>query len=143
MIIITDAVTLQANKHGSIPIPSTLSPAETIATIVPGLKSSYLLSLEQLFDNGSNVLLNKQNMSSIKYKEVGIEWEQNHHYILWEIIISSHPKVKKSVKTNNYTTIASHEILYASKHKYKIQHILSMTVHIQACTQQSPTSYIL
>ena len=68
MIIITDAVTLQANKHGSIPIPSTLSPAETIATIVPGLKSSSLFSLGQLCDDGCNILLNKQKMYSIKNK---------------------------------------------------------------------------
>ena len=73
MIIMPYAGTLQANKHGSLPLPSTLSPSETIATIVPGLKSSSILSLGKLCDDVCNVLLNKQNMYEIKDKEVVIE----------------------------------------------------------------------
>ena len=72
MIIMPYAGTLQANKHGSLPLPSTLSPAATITIIVPDLKSSSLLSLGQLCDSGYNVLLNKQKMYSIKDKEAGI-----------------------------------------------------------------------
>ena len=68
IIIIPETGTLQANKHGSQPLPSKLSPAETIATIVPGLKSSYLLSLGQLYEDDCNVLPNKQNMYAIKDK---------------------------------------------------------------------------
>ena len=120
-----------------------LLPAVTIATILPGLNIYYMLSLGQFCDDGCNVLLKKQKMHAIKDKEVVIEGEHNQRDGLWGIIIPSHHSNKTSVQTNNYTTIASHEILYASKHKYKIQHILSMTVHIQACTRQSPTSYIL
>ena len=68
MIIIPDTVTLQASKHGSLPLPSILSLSETIAKIVQGLKSSSLLSLGQLCDNGCNVILNKQNIYAIKDK---------------------------------------------------------------------------
>ena len=68
IITIQDAGILQTNKHGSLPLPSILSPVATIDTLVPGLKSSYFLSLGQLCDNGCNVLLNKHNMYEIKGK---------------------------------------------------------------------------
>ena len=68
-----------------------------------------------------------------------IEGEHNNYDGLWDIIISSHPNNKKSVQTNNYTTIASHESLYAETPEYKRQQILSMTVQRPECTQQSPT----
>ena len=62
VIIIPYAGTPQEIKHGSLPLPSILSPAATTATIVPGLKSYSPFSLGQLCDNGCNVLINKQNM---------------------------------------------------------------------------------
>ena len=67
-IITPEAGTLQASKHGSLPLPTILSPVATIATIVPGLKSYYLLSLGQLCDDDCNDLLTKQNMYTIKEK---------------------------------------------------------------------------
>ena len=87
MIVMLDVGILQERKHGSLPLPSILSPAVTIATIVPGLKSSSLLSLGQLFDDSFNVLLNKQNSYSIKDKKVVIEGKQNQRDGLWYIII--------------------------------------------------------
>ena len=72
MISMSDDGILQANTYGSIKLLSKIPPAATIATIVPGLKSSSLLSLGQLCDDGCNVLLNKQKMYSIKDKEAGI-----------------------------------------------------------------------
>ena len=68
MIIMIDEGTLQEIKHGSLPLPSTLSPAATTATIVPGLNSSSFLSLGHLCDNGCNILLKKQKMYAIKEK---------------------------------------------------------------------------
>ena len=62
MIIMSDAGTLQANKHVSLPLTFTLSPASTISTIVPGLKSSSMFSPSQLYEDGYNVKLNKQKM---------------------------------------------------------------------------------
>ena len=59
MISMLDNGTLQSNTHGSIQLLSKIPPAATVATIVPGLKSSSLFSLVQLCDNGYNVLLNK------------------------------------------------------------------------------------
>ena len=47
-----DTGTLQANTQGYLLIPSILSPESTIATIIPGLKSYYLLSLGQLCNDG-------------------------------------------------------------------------------------------
>ena len=72
MIIMPDAGTLQANKHGSLTLPSKLSPEATTSTIVPVLKSYSLLSLGQLCDDGWNVLLNKQKTYAIKDKWVVI-----------------------------------------------------------------------
>ena len=141
-IIIPDYGTLQANKHAYLPLTSTLSPAEIIATIVPGLNSSSLLSMGQLCDNGCNVLLNKHNIYAINDKEVSIEGERNHRNGLWGNIILSRTKNKMSVQTNNYPTIASHASLYKSTTKYKRQQILSMDVQKPECTQQSPISYI-
>ena len=68
MIIIPEAVALHANNNGSLPLPITLSPAATTATIVPGLKSYYMLSIGQLCDDGFNLLLNKHNMYAMKEK---------------------------------------------------------------------------
>ena len=73
MIIIPDSGKLQANKHGFLPLLSTLSPASTTAIIVLGLKSYSLSSLGQLCEDGCNLLLHKNNMYSIKDKEVLIE----------------------------------------------------------------------
>ena len=82
-----------------------LSPASTIAKILPDLNSSSLLSLVQVCDGGCNVLLNKQKIYAIKDKEVVIEGKRNHRNGLWDIIIPSHPHDKTSVQTINYTTI--------------------------------------
>ena len=98
-----------------------------------------MLSLGQLCDDGCNVLLNKQKMYAIKDKQLVIEREKNYRDDLWEIIIPSHPNGKMSVQTNNCTTIVSHEIIYVSAPKYKIQYILSVTIQISSCTQQLPT----
>ena len=68
--------------------------------------------------------------------------EHNQRNGLWGIIIPSHPNEKMSVQTNNYTTVASHAILYTSNNKYKRQQILYVTIQRPECTQQSPTSYI-
>ena len=68
MIIMPDNVTLHSNKHGSTSLTNTLSPAATIAKIVPGLKSYSMFSLGQLCDDGCNVILNRQNMYAIKDK---------------------------------------------------------------------------
>ena len=43
-----------------------------------------------------------------------IEGERNNSDGLWEIILPSHPKNKTSIQTNNNTTTASYEILYAT-----------------------------
>ena len=101
MITIPDSGTLQENKHVSLPLPSTLSPAATITTIVPGLKSSSLLSLGQLCDYGCSLFINKQNMYAIKDKEVVIEADRNHRYGLWDIIAPSYPNEKTSVQAKN------------------------------------------
>ena len=128
MIIMPDAGILQANNRGYLPLPSTLSPAEAINTIVTGLKSYSLFSLGQLCDNVFNVLINKQKMEAIKYKEVVIEGKWNNYDGLWDIIIISHPNGKISVQINIYTTTESHASLYAETPNYKRQHILSVTV---------------
>ena len=94
MITMPDAGTLQANKHGTLPLPSILSSAATIATIVPGLKFYSMLSLGQLCGNGCNVLLNKQKMYAIKDKEVVIEGERNHRDGLREIFCTIKPQRK-------------------------------------------------
>ena len=72
MIIMLYTGTLQTSNHGSLPLPSILSPTETIDTIVPELHSSPLLSLGQLCENGCNVILNKQKKYAINKKEVVI-----------------------------------------------------------------------
>ena len=135
MITMPDAGTLQEINNGTLPLPIILSPAATITTIIPGLNSSSLLSLGQLCDDGCNVLLKND-------KEVVIQGENNRHDGLWGIIIPSHPNNKKSIQTNNNTTTESHANIYVITLKYKMQQILSITVHIPSYTQQSPTPYI-
>ena len=98
MIIIPDTGKLQARKHISLPILRIFSPAATINTIIPGFNSSYMLSLGQLYDNGCNVLLNKQKMYAIKEKGVVIEGERNHRGGLLDIILPSNPNDKKVYK---------------------------------------------
>ena len=101
MVIILDAGILQANKHGSLPLPSILSIESTINTIVPVLKSSSLFSLGQVCDDVCNVALNKQKIYAIRDKELVIEGERNHRYGLWVIIIPAHPNDKNIVQTKN------------------------------------------
>ena len=52
MISMPDAGTLQENKHDTLPPPSILSSAATIAQNLPGSKSSYSFSLGRLCDDG-------------------------------------------------------------------------------------------
>ena len=78
----------------TIPLPSILSSAATITTIVPDLNISYMLSLGQLCDNGCYLLLKKQNMYAMKDKEVLIEGYKNYRYGLWGILLTLHPDEK-------------------------------------------------
>ena len=76
---------------------------------MPQLKSSSLLSLGQLCDDGCDVILNKGKLYAVKNKEVILQGFRNTTDSLWDI-----PVAKKQVQQDNYISPPSHAALYTS-----------------------------
>ena len=65
IVALPDMSIFQATKSGSLPIPG-LSKSAATAHVLPGLKSTSLLSLGQLCDDGCDIHLNKINITITK-----------------------------------------------------------------------------
>ena len=69
-ILLPDADTISPSHQGVLTLHRNLSGKACVGTILPNLKSSSLMSLGQLCDNGCDILINKQNLYALKNKEV-------------------------------------------------------------------------
>ena len=84
-ITLPDASTLTATQAGLIPTSNLLSKKAKRATIVPGLKTSSLIALPQLCDDGCKVLLDDKHLYAIKDKQVVMKGYRNQQDKLWDI----------------------------------------------------------
>ena len=85
VITLPDASTLQATKSGILPTSSLLTDKGKRATIVPGLKTSSLIALPQLCDDGCKVILDKKYLYAIKDNKLVMKGYRNQYDKLWDI----------------------------------------------------------
>ena len=69
-VMLPDADKIAPSHQGVLSIHKDLSQAAKVGTVLPQLKSSSLLSLGQLCDDGCNVLLNKKKLYPLKEKQI-------------------------------------------------------------------------
>ena len=77
--------TLQSTQQDTIPLSSALTKTSTTSNILPGLKSSSLLSLGKFCNDGCKVILRKNDCHGIKDNEVFLSGIRNKHDGLWDI----------------------------------------------------------
>jgi hypothetical protein len=77
---------------------------------MPELKSSSLISLGQLADDGCSILLNKTKLFAIKENEIVLKGERNIHDGLWDI-----PVYKRLLSESNWITPPLHPALYSPR----------------------------
>ena len=88
---------ITSSKQGELPLSDDLSPTARTATILPELKSSSLISLGRLCDDGCNIFLNYAKLYAIKNKKIVLEGTRNHRDGLWDIPIQK-TKIDVNVK---------------------------------------------
>ena len=110
-VLLPDADSIPPSQQGTLTLHHDLSRQAQVGTVLPQLRSSSLLSLGQLCDDGCDVVLNKRKLYAIKDKEVILQGFRNTTDGLWDI-----PVAKKQVQPDNYITPPSHAALYASNH---------------------------
>ena len=98
----------KATEQGTIPLSPLLSTSAKEATILPELKSSSLISLGQLADDGCTILLTKRYLTAIKYKRIVLKGHRNIYDGLWDI-----PIQKTILHQNNFRMPNSHSAIYA------------------------------
>ena len=85
LVALPDMSTLQSTQQGTIPLSLALTKTSTTANILPGLKSSSLLSLGNFCNDGCKVILRKNDCHVIKDNEVVLSGIRNKHDGLWDI----------------------------------------------------------
>ena len=106
-VILPNKQTILATKSGTLPLHHNLSNRAKKATILPGLKSTSLISLGQLFDDDCDVLLQKQKMFVVKDKHIIMQGTRNSNDGLWDI-----PIYKTKLQHNNYPAKTTHTAIY-------------------------------
>ena len=76
-IILPNAAQVHPSQSGQLPLSKHLSAKAKDATIVPQLKSSSLISLGKLCDDGCNVLLNKKDLKVFKNTKLILKGHRN------------------------------------------------------------------
>ena len=89
-VMLPDADKISPSHQGTLNIHDDLSSAAKVGTILPQLKSSSLLSLGQLCDDGCEVLLRKKNLYALKNKQIILKGYRNNTDGLWDIPVAKH-----------------------------------------------------
>ena len=119
---------LPSSKQGEIPLSKFLTAIGTNAMVLPGLKSSSLISLGQLCDDNCNVLLTKTHLYVIKNKKIILTGTRNINDGLWDI------PIQRKIN-NNYKIPPSHSAMYAAQSNTKCNSI-TMPVQVTQTKQQ-------
>ena len=102
-----DNTGLSTKGTGQVPLSTALSRKAQTALILSNLKSSSLISMGQLCDDGCAVVLLKDKLVVIKEKKIILQGTRNHTDDLWDI-----PIHKNNISPQNYKTPPIHAGLY-------------------------------
>ena len=102
-----DATPLKAMGTGQLPLSSKLSSRAQQGLIVPNLRSSSLVAMGPLCDDGCHVVLSKDKLSVVKDGEIILRGTRNKQDDLWDI-----PLHKNLLSHDNYKTPKTHPALY-------------------------------
>ena len=108
-VLLPDADKISPSHQGALNIHEDLSNTACVGTILPNLKSSSLLSLGQICDDGCDILLNKKKLYALKDKKIVLQGFRNRSDGLWDI-----PVAKRVVHANNYIAPPTHAAMYTS-----------------------------
>ena len=86
---------IRATEKGELPLDPALSSTARTAMVLSNLKSSNLISLGQLCDDGCSIILNKHIMQAYKNNKVVMKGIRNKTDGLWDI-----PIQKTNITTN-------------------------------------------
>ena len=109
-IVQPDGAILNADKRGFLNLPPELSEEALQATIVPSLKSTSLISLGKLCDDGCEVKLNSKTLQATKNNKIVVTGIRNHQDGLWDI-----PVWKEKLQDNHFVAPKAHGGMYAMK----------------------------
>ena len=100
---------IKSTSNGTIPLSNMLSSKAKLATVLPNLKSSSLISLGQLCDDNCTVLLDKKKLNVYKNNQVVLKGYRNPNDGLWDIPIVS------NITPDNYLMPPTHSAMYSSR----------------------------
>ena len=109
-VMIRNGNSITATKQGTLPLLPLLSLAAKKTAILPQLKSSSLISLGQLADDGCTIVLDYKKLTGIKKNEIVLEGVRNSSDGLWDI-----PVHKQLLTANNFAIPTTHPGLYKSR----------------------------
>ena len=109
-IILPNAAQVHSSQSGQLPLSKHLSAKAKDATVVPQLKSSSLISLGQLCDDGCDVLLNKKDLKVFKDTRLILKGHRNLTDGLWDILI-----VAPTIHPGLYTRTSTSPLIPATK----------------------------
>ena len=88
-IVLPDATVIRPTNCGQIPLSSSLSSIAKDTVIIPKLKSSSLISLGQLCDDGYKIELDKKHLLVKKNNQNILKGYRNHEDGLWDMPINT------------------------------------------------------
>ena len=109
-VMIPNGESIQATKQGILPLSPFLSLAAKQTSILPQLKSSSLISLGQLADDGCTIVLDYKKLTAIKERRIVLEGIRNTKDGLWDIPVHKH-----LITQDNISFPKTHPGLYASR----------------------------
>ena len=124
-----DGQVISTSHKGELPLPSCLSSKAKTTMILPKLKSSNLISLGQLCDDGCSIILNEKEMLATKNNAVVLKGYRNRSDGLWDIPIHKYGITSKCIPSPP---------THAGMYKGKTQHAHSLqsnTLLLPKCTK--------
>ena len=109
-VIIPIGDSIRATEQGKIPLSPLISTNVKEATILPRLKSSSLISLGQLADDGCTMVLDSQDLTAIKIQKNVLQGKRNFRAGLWDI-----PIQKTSFTKNIFSMPKIHPSMYSTR----------------------------
>ena len=101
-----DDINLSPTGIGVVPLSKKLSQLAKTAMILLNLKSSSLLSMGQLCNDGCKVILAKQDLAVVKDNHIILRGIQNKSDKLWDIPIKKHIPVETKNEIDTTSSIA-------------------------------------
>ena len=106
-----DATTINDSKIGYIPLSTNLSQKAQKARVLKDLKSSSLISIGQLTDDGCTTVIKDSTLTVEKNNKIILKGTRNIIDNLYDIpIYHSHPNPKTSISSDNYVQPQLHSI---------------------------------